>query len=214
MLATGYPLREYRRLVAAEDRKGLARFLKHRFEERYVTPMSGPGVAAFPKAGLSCMLLEALECFRKGEGLTPEGQSRAYFTASLGSHKPFTKLAKYEKTHYVDFLARRAVARKQNLPDRSVPDYTIYSGVRCGILHQGETTAGWRLRKDVPEFDPELRVLNAHWFQRETTLALGAYCHQLTKARWEDDPWKHFRAKMDATIEHVHEASATREPEE
>lgn len=219
MLATRYPVSRVQRLLRAGDTDGLATFFVHRLSERYIEPVTASKTNGFAKAALACLLLETLECFRRGEGETPERQSAAYFRASLANHEGFLDLAREEKqaaeatraalNHENEARTAQGKPRLRVHPD----DPTIYANIRCGILHQGETTRGWRLTPKVARFDWQIQWLNAHWFHAETARAVDAYANQLRALPFEDVAWRNFCAKLDFTIEHTRRASAMREPE-
>jgi hypothetical protein len=73
--------------------------------------------------------------------------------------------------------------------------------VRCGILHQGETTLGWQIRREgdmLEEDDEGRRVINAFAFVRKLKLAVEAYCDELLVAEWSDETWVLCRKKMNS----------------
>ena len=48
----------------------------------------------------------------------------------------------------------------------------FYKHVRCGILHQAETTGGWKITRKGPLLDEATRTVNATRFQRELIQSL------------------------------------------
>jgi len=70
---------------------------------------------------VSCLMIEALECFLQGWS-SSENRSKAAFCLFFDAHDQFKDLRGYGQ-HF-------------------------YKNVRCGILHQAETTGGWRIRRD------------------------------------------------------------------
>ena len=75
----------------------------------------------------------------------------------------------------------------------------FYKNVRCGILHQAETTAGWRILKvgALLEAGPP-PTINAVEFRDRLEQVLNAYCATLRTAEWTGQQWKQTRAKMNA----------------
>lgn len=77
----------------------------------------------------------------------------------------------------------------------------FHKGVRCGILHQAETTRGWRINRKGPLFDPATKTINATKFHGELKKCLEGYCCTLRQSAWEDDVWTNLRTKMASVIE-------------
>ena len=76
----------------------------------------------------------------------------------------------------------------------------FYNGVRCGILHQAETTNGWRIRRKGSLFEPTTKTINATLFHDELEKALGRYVETLKQSDWESEIWRNLRKKMDAVL--------------
>ena len=81
----------------------------------------------------------------------------------------------------------------------------FYSGVRCGILHQAETTNGWRIRRDGSLLDSEKKTINATIFHDELEKYLKNYCKRLKTSEWDSEIWRHLRKKMNTVIENCKE---------
>ena len=79
-------------------------------------------------------------------------------------------------------------------------DTDFYRGVRCGILHQAETTNGWHIRRDGPLLDIEAKTINATEFHNCLEMDLIRYCEQLRQYEWDNERWKNIRKKMHAII--------------
>jgi hypothetical protein len=75
----------------------------------------------------------------------------------------------------------------------------FYLHVRCGILHQAETTGGWRIRRGKGGllFDAATKTLNANAFIQALSQSLEGYCRRLEAALWEDPLWINATAKLD-----------------
>ncbi len=77
----------------------------------------------------------------------------------------------------------------------------IYKKVRCGILHQGETTGGWKITREGKElFNTGSNTLNAVLFSERMKKSLNSYREDLLRAEWEAEVWVNFRAKMEVII--------------
>ncbi|HSY47310.1 MAG TPA: hypothetical protein VLC46_00715 [Thermoanaerobaculia bacterium] len=77
----------------------------------------------------------------------------------------------------------------------------FYKHVRCGILHQAESTGGWRIRRDnSPLFDPAARTVNAEKFLDSLQGVLIGFCKNLEGLPWGGAEWKNVRTKMEAVV--------------
>jgi hypothetical protein len=164
----------YRELEAAGDLKPAGRaacgqFLVQRFQERYFEPtVEYRKRHGFTLMAVSCLVIEALECFYEGEA-DSKGKSRAMFEA-------FFK-------------------RGTGLEGFGGGNDWFYKQIRCGILHQAETTGGWRVLRTGPLLDAQAHAINAKKFIDLLRAAVADYAKQL-----EADPvlWANFKKKMDA----------------
>lgn len=137
-LSTSVRIEKYLDMEKAEDRAEIAKFLYERFTERYLVPLKEVGKGydnGFLVMASCCLLIESLMAFREGWPST-EGLSQRAFELFFEHEDRFAVF----RGHEVDF----------------------WKGVRCGILHQGETVLGWRLNftdpsAPLPEVD-EKRV--------------------------------------------------------
>ena len=120
---------------------------------------------------VSCLLIEALESFRQG---WPDsiGKSQLAFCNFFDTNVNFAFVHGFSQS--------------------------FYKGVRCGILHQGETSGGWRIVRKGSLFDASSKTLNAKKFHDEVEVALKKYCAELREADWSEPIWKALRKKMNA----------------
>jgi hypothetical protein len=162
---------DYRNLVTARDQTSIAAFVVERFEERYldalaVDPSNKNGFAIM---AVSCLMIEALESFYRG-WTDSRGKSELAFCSFFSRCDAFD-----------DF---RSVAGP------------FYRHVRCGILHQAETTGGWRIVRRGPlRID---RTINATKFAKALRHVLHEYASSLRRDNWDSAPWQAFRKKMNA----------------
>jgi hypothetical protein len=163
-----------------EGEKGkhsLATLIKERLQERYVDPvdaMTKEQKNGFAVMALSCLLIETLESFYRGWPKSPN-----------------SGLA------FCSFFDRQVSL----LPDFKGHAQSFYANVRCGILHQGETTNGWTItrKKSAPVFQSGALIIHAPKFNRVLKTAVEQYSAALEKAALSDDLWKNFLKKMNAT---------------
>jgi hypothetical protein len=172
LLATDFSVAQYRRAVKDKNAKRLVSFVENRFLERYIKPVSGESRHGFAIIAICCLMIESLVSFRRGWNSSEENGDKV-FADFFRTHEPFNGLA--------------PVANR------------FYGHVRNGLLHQAETTGGWRIRRDGgPLFDPESKTIEADRFRDAVEEALRKYCDELRDNTWDSDVWKGFRRKVDA----------------
>ena len=157
----------YRELEAADDRKGCGEFLVERFEERYFAPaLQSSTRHGFTLMAVGCLVIEALECFYQGK----EDSRRQ-------SQKMFR-----------DFFQRQT-----GLEVFSLEPGWFFRHIRCGILHQAETTGGWRVTRGGKLLDVKSRSINAYSFVLHLRGAVASYARLLIT---DDELWANFCKKM------------------
>ncbi|HEX2854300.1 MAG TPA: hypothetical protein VHO24_13775 [Opitutaceae bacterium] len=164
----------YREMETAKNRTGIADFIRERLTERFIDPVeSTPREQkhGFTTMALSCLLVETLESFWHGWP-DSKGKSQEAFEKFLNRAGPFREFAPHAKK--------------------------FFYGVRCGLLHQGETTRGWRVVRNGPLFAEKTLTINATVFHRRLGHEINAYAEMLRTLDWEAKRWKKFRDKMDA----------------
>jgi len=159
-IANKFTVRRYRQAVVARYRDQIAEAIRLRFTERYIEPATTCHAHGFTLMAISCLMLEALESFRRG-----------WKKSSNQSEKLFVEFLDREP----DFAAFRGRGAE------------FYADVRGAILHQAETTHGWRILRSGPLFDGS-RTINAAAFIRELERALNTYCEGLKRAPWGSEP--------------------------
>jgi hypothetical protein len=174
-LSSEITIAQYREFERNQDRTAIAAMISQRFIERYITPLrvDPRRKHGFSLMAISCLMIEALQSFYEGwEDTSKHGQGQNAFEKFFTSNPEFALFAPHAKT--------------------------FYKGVRCGILHQAETTGGWRIRRKDALFDPDTRTINATLFHDALGACLNRYCRQLEIEPWDSDLWKNCRKKLDA----------------
>jgi len=169
----------YETMLAEKDKEKTVEFIYDRFVERYIVPLKNVAAGkenGFLTMGVSCLLIEGLTAFREGWPST-KGRSEEAFRLFFARESRFAVFRGREK----DF----------------------WKGVRCGILHQGETAQGWRLNfsdMSKPLFQEGQKKINCRLFFTAIEEVLGDYRQELLNSDWESTVWINFRNKMDQTI--------------
>ena len=131
---------------------------------------------------ICCLMIEALESFWRGWSDT-RGRSGEAFRSFF----------------------RRCLEQNLELGVFSQQADDFYEGVRCGILHQAETTRGWRIRRKGPLFDQSTKTINATKFHDQLENALKRYCDELKQSEWDSEIWCNLREKMKRVIENCNQ---------
>jgi len=156
----------------------LAGFYKDRMRERYIAPIEAldkDDKNGFSIMALACLMIESHVSHMKG-WKTSSGRSETAFCYFFDKTPDFDSFRGY----FSDF----------------------YDHVRCGILHQGETTGGWTIsrKKTVALFEKgDLRV-NATKFHKAVGEAIESYSSQLEKLDLESQAWTNFREKIKSVL--------------
>jgi hypothetical protein len=136
--------------------------------------LDSPRRHGFAMLAIACLMVEALESFRQGWP-SSDRKSEAAFCGFFQNHDQFREL--------------RPVAHE------------FYRAVRCGILHQAETTHGWRVRSKAGpllEQNGDVRWINASEFAERLKAVLNTYCEALRTSDWQSTAWKNARRKLQA----------------
>jgi len=170
---------QYRKMERDRDRNGISSFIYERFYERHIAPhdyMPEQKRTGFSVMGDCCLMIEALESFFQGwENTRARGMGNQAFSS---------------------FFAR--------VPElKDFAGIGFYKHIRCGILHQAETTGGWLLRRGSGKLiDPSNKTIDADLFLGVLKKYLRDYTNSLRVADWESDVWRNLRKKMQFVIDH------------
>lgn len=168
---------DYLELIAKKDKVEISNFIYNRLYSRYIKPFELDNenfktqyINGFSIMANSCLLIETLESFKQGFEDT-NGKSERMFVDFFNSEPNF------------EILKTRAKS--------------FYKNVRCGILHQGETTGGWILVKTSENlFESKRLKINPILFMAQLKISLKAYKAKLQHEEWDSAIWDNFRNKM------------------
>lgn len=181
LTATGHvTVADYKAWAADGEngKKKIARLFADRLRERYVDPVTHLGPKwrnGFSIMAASCLLIETFESFRQGwESTEGKGMGPVAFCYFFDHEKRFRTFHGHGQQ--------------------------FYKHVRCGILHQGETTGGWMVGREGPLFNKNELKVNATKFHHTLTRVIGDYSHQLQREPLSADIWQRFKTKMNAIV--------------
>jgi hypothetical protein len=169
-LSSSTSMSKYLEMEKKKDASGIAKFISKRFSERYIKPFDGnKNKNGFIMMASACLMIEALESFWQGWRKSPN--------SALAFCQFFDKNGR--------FVSLRGFSQE------------FYTHIRCGIMHQGETTGGWHIRRDRKMvFDSATKTIDATRFLKEMEGSHSDYCASLEKAAWDSEQWKNLRKKM------------------
>ncbi len=169
---------KYRSMIQQQRKLEIVQFVRDRFTERYITPLQSiPKMPrnlrnGFCTMAICCLMIESLESFWHGWPVT-DGKSRLAFCSFFD--------------------------RSPNLKDFRGHAGEFYKHVRCGILHQAETTGGWKItRKGLLLFEPLTKTIDATLFHNEMVRCLDSYCSALEYEGLDSELWSALKNKMEA----------------
>lgn len=174
-LCRGVSIEQYLEFEQTQDRTSIARMIRQRFTERYITPLHGASTKrhGFSLMAVSCLMIEALHSFQAGwEHST--GKSGRSFREFFKNNDEFKDFAPHAKA--------------------------FYDHVRCGILHQAETTGGWKIRRNGSMLDIPKQTINADTFHKRLADCLDRYCSNLENEPWDSEMWQNCRVKLNAIV--------------
>jgi hypothetical protein len=175
-LSSSVTVADYRQLEKQQDRLKISYFVKERFSERYICPLEKVPHAyknGFSIMACCCLMIEALESFYEGSEDT-KGNSKSCFDSFFQRALQFSIFKEVSSEFYIN--------------------------VRCKILHQAETTGGWRILRKGELFDRDNLTINASKFLKSLKEYLDGYVEELNSSDWGSDIWENLRKKMDAII--------------
>jgi gamma-glutamylcyclotransferase (GGCT)/AIG2-like uncharacterized protein YtfP len=183
LLSSSVTIAKYRQFEANKEQERIADFVLERFTERYITSLRGDHSRkhGFCIMAISCLMIESLESFWRGwPDTSTRGRSRDAFCSFF----------------------QRCLKQNSELGAFFEHADNFYHGVRCGILHQGETANAWRIRRTGSILNSETKTINATKFHYELEKCLQRYCGLLKNLNWDDEVWQNLRKKIKAIIEH------------
>lgn len=174
-LSSTVTVKEYKRLKENREREVIADMLFERLSERYIEPFRNHNFKhGFSMMASSCLMIETLFCFQRGRKKTGQcgGEVFEEFFRNSRGLKIFEGYGA-----------------------------SFYKNVRCGILHQGETYGGWKIRRKGDLFYPSERIINANKFMDALDHELKVFTDALKISNFHHKPWSGVLRKLDGICE-------------
>lgn len=180
----------------------LARFVDERHRERFFEPIDlmkrfGSEGSGFAIMSLCSLLVETIECYREGvpSSVSSELHDLAELRKGLGTIELRYELpggAPGSEAVFKNFFER--IEHRSFFPD--VDGSCFYKDIRCGLLHQGQTKTGWRIRMSGKFWDPDKRSLNRVEFSKRLDECFTFYVQELHSNDFETELWKNASRKI------------------
>ena len=174
---TAITVRDSAEMLKRRDAPSIADLIHLRFAERYLDPVLASANRkrhGFTIIAVGCLMVEALESFRNGWKGTQgvKGGSEAAFRSFFLAHDQFKPL--------------RPVASE------------FFKHVRCGVLHQAETTGEWTVNRSSDLFftTGQQHRISASEFGKGLRAVLKEYTDGLATTDWRDPAWRKARKKL------------------
>jgi hypothetical protein len=176
------------RLKQKDDtaKKPIIDFIHHRLNRRYIQPLlhiQKGYKSGFLMMAASCLLIEALQSFYEGKNNT---RGRGI------SEKSFIDFFKRNKKFFQGFAGCFPMEVVVNNKGKRIETCTFYKNIRCGLLHQAETTGGYSIvRDETPLFcsDKNRKSINADKFVEKLKCCLDEYIKNLHESEISNAPW-------------------------
>ncbi len=156
----------------------IVKLIRHRFENRYLKHIKSVD-SGFLIMAVSCFVIETLQSFREG---VPD-------TNGMGP-RMFKNFFNNEQDNFPDFNEGISVE--------------FYKHIRCGILHQSETTNGWRVLRKGKLLDETEFSLNAELFLESLNKSVNKYLNELANSDFNSNLWKNAFIKLKDICENCH----------
>ncbi|MEC4724277.1 hypothetical protein HWQ46_01780 [Shewanella sp. D64] len=161
------------------DKNSIVELVRQRFQERFFEPFkSNEAKHGFSMMAVSCLMIEALLSMQQGLNKSTDAK-RADKSTKSGTElfSEFFSSSKY-------------------LTDFAMLGDEFYPHIRNGILHQAETTGGWRIRRSGNIVCSETKIINATKFMKALESELEHYLVTLKNKELSDPLWVNLMKKI------------------
>jgi hypothetical protein len=162
------------------DKESIIELVRQRFKERFFEPFRcNESKHGFSMMAVSCLMIEALLSMQQGLNKSTDAK-RVNNSTKSGAE-----------------LFGEFFASSKYLTDFAQLSDQFYQHIRCGILHQAETTGGWRIRRSGNIVCDKSKIINATKFMKALESELEHYLAALKKKELSDPLWVNLMKKVD-----------------
>jgi len=174
--------KQWMKVKDEKSKSHLIDLIHHRFFNRYVKHLKDID-SGFLKMAISCLMIETLESFRQGKKDTKE--------RGVGLQM------------FKDFFA----TEEKLFPGFKDIAADFYYSIRCGILHQAETTNAWRILRKDDLLDKTNKAINATKFVKAVEKSLDSYVDSLKTNDFNAKIWEKALFKIENVCENCKASS-------
>ena len=171
--------------------------IEHRFHHRYIRPLANVPQeykSGFLMMAAACLLIETLQTFYDGKNKSDDPNADR---SPKGSEVAFVRFFKKNTEFFPDLRAHfpLRVVKEQG---RQKEKCAFYKNIRCGILHQAETTGGCRILRVGPLFSGDCGSvkINANLFVKAVNDSMDKYIESLRSDDCNSLLWRMARKKL------------------
>ncbi len=191
--------------LLTEQKHELVRFLRERYQERFFDPIrclreaegseQGYGFAVM---SLCCLLIETIECYRKGLPSSHAGELKKLeqLPANHSVPRPEWKLQEpftvSSEVVFADFF--KESQHQRFFPGVNGSDF--YHQIRCGLLHQAQTKGGWRIHRVGRFWDDGQRTVNREEFAQRLKDCFDSFLGELEAEDCQNSVWQNAGRKI------------------
>ncbi len=178
-LSRSFTVAQYEEFERTRNRERISSLIRERFKERFILPLHSRQKHGFTIMAVCCLMIETLESFRNG---WTDTKGRIVYNGNTISKSEYAFHMFFQNnTQFKDFVGLES---------------DFYTGVRCGILHQAETTKGWHILRKGSLLESVTKDINATAFLDCIEESLDQYCDQLLGLNWDSIEWVYARTKI------------------
>lgn len=186
-IITPLTVKKYKEYEKEKNREVIAEFIYSRLKNRYIKPFCFKDSNfkknyknGFVMMASASLLIETYMSFKRGINQYSKQEANDGNTCKelfIGFFEENPEFKEFKKIS-IDF----------------------YFNLRCSLLHQGETSNGWKIIRGGNMLDSKKRTINATRFLHTLDDVLKRYKNELKNKDWDSDVWKKARSKMDYII--------------
>ncbi|WP_419146833.1 hypothetical protein [Pseudoalteromonas 'SMAR'] len=175
-LSSSFSSEDWQELKGSQDKAQIITVLRHRYSERYFEPFKkNESKHGFSMMAVSCLVIESLISLKHG----------------------WKKTNKPGRVIFEEFFST-----SQHLTDFTGLGADFYQHIRCGILHQAETTGGWRIRRgcSLPLVCSDTKVIHATKFLNRLEKEFENFLTELGGQEFASPQWSKVVRKIDHIV--------------
>lgn len=185
--------------IVHTDKENLAHLIYDRLYGRYIKPFDYQNKeykkefkSGFTIMANSCLLIETFVSFLRPEFKNTNGKSEKCFGWFFNEFDLFKQFSK-------DGLVQQEYLKNGRVNNKGLPR-DFYVNVRCGILHNGETRNGWKIRRDGVFFDEKSKTINSTTFLRNLDSILSSFRQLLINSDFSSTIWTTYINRLNDII--------------